>query len=93
MRLAHVHDFRRSAGANELVHHLAGVELGVLDLAVELAVGEQAGTTLAELHVGFRGQDLLAPQCPGILGAAAHILAALQHDWFEAHLREQQRRE
>ncbi|MCY1510359.1 hypothetical protein D9M68_447340 [compost metagenome] len=93
MRLAHVHDFRRSAGANELVHHLAGVELGVLDLAVELAVGEQAGTPLAELHVGFRGQDLLAPQCPGILGAAAHILAALQHDGFEPHLREQQRRE
>ncbi|MCY1344625.1 hypothetical protein D9M69_306640 [compost metagenome] len=93
VRLADVHDLFRRAGADEFVHHLAAVEPGVLDLAVELAVGEQAGTALAELHVGFRCQDLLAPQRPGVLGAPAHILAALQHDGLEAHLREQQRGE
>src|ERR1700681_1739652 len=57
-----VHDFVRRAGAHELVHHFAAVELRVLDLAVELSVGEQAGATLAELHVGFWGQGFLAPQ-------------------------------
>jgi|GEM_PF-4971519 len=93
MRLADVHDLFRRAGADEFVHHLAGVELRILDLAVELAVGEQAGTAFAELHVGFRRQGLLAPQRPGVLGAAAHILAALQHDGLEAHLCQQQRGE
>ena len=93
VRLAHIHDLGRCAGTNELVHNLARVELGVLYLAVELAVGEQPGAALAELHVGFRRQDLLAPQRPGVLGTAAHILAALEHDGFEAHLCEQQRGE
>ena len=93
MRLADVHDLFRRAGADEFVHHLAGVELRILDLAVELAVGEQTGTAFAELHVGFRRQGLLAPQRPGVLGAAAHILAALQHDGLEAHLCQQQRGE
>ncbi len=93
VRLAHIHDLGRCAGTNELVHNLARVELGVLDLAVELAVGEQPGAALAELHVGFRRQDLLAPQRPGVLGTAAHILAALEHDGLEAHLCEQQRGE
>ena len=54
MRLADVEDLRRRAGAHELVHHLAAVELRILDLAVELAVGEQPRAALAELHVGFR---------------------------------------
>ena len=93
VRFAHVHDFFRRAGADELVHHLAPVELRVLDLAVELAVGEQPRPALAELHVGFGRQGLLAPQRPGVLGAPAHILATLQHNRLEAHLRQQQRGE
>src|SRR5690606_24369170 len=92
VRFADVDDLLRRAGPNELLSHLAGVELRILDLAVELAVGEQAGPAFTELHVGFGVQDLLAPQRPGVLGAAAHVLAALQHDGLEAHLRQQQRR-
>ena len=56
VRLADVEDLRRRAGAHEFVHHLAAVELRILDLAVELAVGEQARAALAELHVGLRRQ-------------------------------------
>jgi len=36
---------------------------------------------------------MFAPQAPGVLGALAHRLAALQHDGFEAHLRQSQRGE
>ena len=79
------------AGAHELVHHLAAVELRILDLAVELAVGEQARPALAELHVGFGREDVLAPQRPGVLRAPAHVAAALEHDGLEPHLRQQQR--
>ena len=91
VRLADEQDFLRCARAHELVHHLATVELRILDLAVELAVGEQPRPALAELHVGFGRQDFLAPQRPGVLRALAHVAAALEHDGLEAHLREQQR--
>jgi hypothetical protein len=67
--------------------------LGVLDLAVELAVGEGAGAAFAELHVGFGVEGVLAPQAPGVLGALAHGLAALEHDGPEAHLGQHQRGE
>ena len=67
--------------------------LRVLDLAVELAVGKGAGAAFAELHVGFGVEHALAPQAPGVLGALAHRLAALQHDRPEAHLRQHQRGE
>ena len=73
------------------MHHLAAVELRILDLAVELAVGEQARPALAELHVGFGREDVLAPQRPGVLRAPAHVAAAFEHDGLEAHLRQQQR--
>jgi hypothetical protein len=58
MRLADVEDLpgRRP---DELMHHLAAVELRVLDLAVQLAVGEQPRAALAELHVGLRRQVFL----------------------------------
>ena len=62
----------------------------VLDLAVELAVGEGAGAAFAELHVRLRVEHALAPQAPGVLGALAHCLAALQDDRPEAHLRQHQ---
>ncbi len=54
-------DVLRRAGLDELVQYLAAVVLRVLDLAVELAVGEGTGTALAELHVRFRIQHALAP--------------------------------
>ncbi len=93
MRLADVEDFRRRAGTHELVHHLAAVELRVFDLAVQLAVREQAGAALAELHVGFGCQRVLAPQCPGVFGATSDIASPFQDDGLEAHLREQECRE
>jgi hypothetical protein len=52
----------------------------VADLAPELAVAEGAGAAFAELHVRLGVQHFLAPQAPGVLGALAHGLAALQHD-------------
>ena len=91
VRLADEQNFLRRTGAHELVHHLAAVEFRILDLAVELAVGEQARPTLAELHVGFGRQDILAPQRPGVLRAPPHVTAALEHDGLESHLRQQQR--
>ena len=67
--------------------------LGVLDLAVQLAVAEQAGAAFAELHVRRRVQHLLAPQAPGVLGALAYRPAAFEHDRPEAHLRQRQPRQ
>ncbi len=58
--------------------------------AVQLAVGEGACAAFAELHVGFGVELAFAPQAPGVLGAFAHFLAALQDDRAEAHLRQQQ---
>jgi hypothetical protein len=88
VRFADVEDFRRRARLDELFQHLAAVKLRVLDLAVQLAVGEGAGAAFAELDVRFRVQRVLAPQAPGVLGAFAHGLAALEDDWLEAHLGE-----
>ena len=45
------------------------------------------------LIVRFRIQHMLAPQAPGVLGALAHRLAALQHDGAKSHLRKHQRRQ
>ena len=83
-------DFRRRAGRDEFGQHLAPVVMGIPDLAVELAVGKQAGAALAELHVGFRVEHGTAPQAPGVLGALAHDLAALQDDRAKPHLRQHQ---
>jgi len=93
VRVRHVQDFGRRAGGDEFLHHLAAQVARVADLAVELAVGKGAGTAFAELHVAFRVELLLAPQAPGVLGAFAHGLAALQHDGLEPHLRQHQRRQ
>ena len=88
--LADVEDLVRRAGLDELGQHLAAVVLRVLDLAVELAVGEGAGAAFAELHVGLRVQHALAPEAERVLGALAHDLAALEDDRAEAHLRQDQ---
>jgi hypothetical protein len=93
VRLADVQDLFGRAGLDELGEHLAGQVTRVGDLAPELAVGEGAGAALAKLHVGLGVQLALAPQAPGVLGALAHRLAALQHDRAQAHLRQDQRGE
>ena len=49
----------------------------ILDLAVQLAVGEGAGAAFTELDVGLGVEHALAPQAPGILGALAYFLATL----------------
>ena len=86
-------DLGRRARGDELVHDLAAEKARVLDLAVELAVGEQTGATFAELHVALGVEGALAPQAPGVLGALAHRLAALQHDGLEAHFGQRERGE
>ena len=52
--------FRR-ARLHEFVQHFAAQMAGILDLAVELAVGESARAAFAELHIGFRGENVFAP--------------------------------
>jgi hypothetical protein len=93
VRLGHVEDLFRRAGLDELGQHLAREVARVADLAPQLAVAEGAGAAFAELHVGLRVQHAAAPQAPGVLGALAHRLAALQHDRPQAHLRQHQRGE
>ena len=90
VRLVEVENFRRRTGLNEFSKHLASVILGVLDLAVQLAIGKRAGTALAELHVGFRIEFAPAPQAEGVPGALTHRFAALQDDRTQAHLRQDQ---
>ncbi|MFN9966096.1 MAG: hypothetical protein ACK52N_04470 [Lysobacteraceae bacterium] len=88
VRLADVEDFIGRTGLHEFVQHLAAEVALVADLAVELAVGKRARTALAVLHVRLGVQHFLAPQAEGVHGALAHLLAALQHDGLEAHLRQ-----
>ena len=64
--------------------------LGVLDLAMEFAIGKGASTTFAELHIGFRIKLAFFPQTESIPGALAHRLAALEYDRTQAHLRQNQ---
>src|SRR6185369_9623431 len=90
VRLVDEEDFLRRAGLDEFLEHLAAVVLRVLDLAVELAVGEGAGAAFAELDVGIRVQLALAPQAPGVLGPLAHGLAAFEDDRAKAHLGQDQ---
>ncbi|MNM67213.1 hypothetical protein D3C81_787340 [compost metagenome] len=90
VRLADVEDLVRCTGFDELVQYLAAVVLRVLDLAVELAVGEGPGTAFAKLHVRLGVEHAFTPQAPGVLGALTNFLAALKDDRLEAHLRQQQ---
>ena len=68
MRLAHVQDLRRRAGLRRTRSAPCGPRWRrVLDLAVQLAVGERAGAALAELHVAIPGRARRAatgPRCP-----------------------------
>ena len=83
-------DFLRRASLDELGQHLAAQIARILDLAVELAVGKSSGAAFAELDIGFRIENRAPPQAPGILGALAHHLAALQDDGPKAGLRQDQ---
>ena len=83
-------DFLRRPGCDEFGQHLAGQETRILDLAVELAVGEGARAALAELHVGFRVQLAAPPQAPGVLGPLPNHLAAVEDDRLEPHLGQDQ---
>jgi hypothetical protein len=93
VRLADEQDLLGRARLDEFGQHLAGEVARVADLAPELAVAEGAGAAFAELHVRVGIQHAAAPQAPGVLGALAHLLAALQHDGPQPHLRQQQRGE
>src|ERR1044072_4571218 len=93
VRLGDIQNLFRSAGLDEFGQHLAASVLRVLDLAVQLAVGERAGAALTELHVRFRIEHGLAPQAPGVLGALAHDFAAFQDDRAKARLGKHQRGE
>src|SRR5690606_9772608 len=90
VRLVDVEDLVRRTGLDEFLQHLAAAVLRVLDLAVQLAVGEGTGAAFAELHIGLGVEHALAPQAPGVLGALAHFLATFEDDRLEAHLRQQE---
>src|SRR5206468_6881631 len=90
VRPVDVEDLGRRAGFYELREHLAPEVSGVADLTVELAVGEGAGAALAELHVRFGVEGPPAPEPEGVDRALADLLAALEDDRPEAHLRQQQ---
>ena len=93
VRLGDVQDLSGAPALTNSVEHLARQVARVADLAPQLAVGEGAGAAFAELHVRLGVEHALAPQAPGVLGALAHRLAALQHDRPQAHLRQHQRGE
>src|SRR3989344_3330383 len=93
VRLADVEDFLGCARVHEVLENLFYMMPAVLDAGVQLAVGEGAGTALAELHVGFRIEVALAPEAPHVLRAVAHALAAFQNQRPEAHARQRQPRE
>ncbi|MNS49428.1 hypothetical protein D3C72_820360 [compost metagenome] len=90
VRFADVEDFFRSTGLDEFVQDFTAEEFRVLDLAVELAVGECPRAAFTELHVGLGVEHAFAPQAPGVLGALAYFGAAFEDDRLEAHLRQQQ---
>src|SRR5207245_1661086 len=83
-------DFCRRAGLDQFLEHLAAKMTRVPDLAVELAVREGPGAALTELDIGFRIEDAAAPQAPGVLGAFADGLSAVDNDRPETHLGQQQ---
>ncbi len=90
MRMRFGENVFRRACFSRTRQHLAPQMPRILDLAVELAVAERARAAFAELHVRFRIEHRFAPQPPGILGALAHHLAALQDDRPVSRLRQDQ---
>jgi hypothetical protein len=92
VRVCGIQNVGGGAGIDELVHHLAAQVARVFDLAVELAVAERACTAFAKLHIALGVEHLFAPQAPSVFRALSHGFAPLEHDGFETHLRQGQRR-
>src|SRR4029078_8963927 len=90
MGLSDGKDLGRRAGRDELGQHLAIAVLVILDAAVELAIGEGAGTAFAELDIGIGVEGRAPPEVPGVLSALTYNLPAFEDDWAKAHLREDQ---
>src|ERR1700761_1742438 len=93
MRPAQIENVFRSTRFHELLEHLAAVVMRILDLAVELAVRECAGSTFTELHIGFGIEHGLAPQPERIFSTLTNSLAALENNGAKTHLGEDQPRE
>ena len=93
VRLVDEHDLFRRAGLDELVEHFAAVVPRILDLAVEFAVGKCSRAAFAELRVRLGIEHSLAPHEECVLGALAHSLTALEDQWTEPGLREDESRE
>ena len=53
MRLADVQNLRGGTRPYELLHHLASKVARILDLAIELAVGEETRTAFTELNDSY----------------------------------------
>ena len=90
VRVCGVQDVGRRSGLDKFVHDLAAQVARVFDLAVKFAVTEGACAAFAKLHIALGVEHFFAPQAPGVFGAFTHRFAALQHDRFEAHLRQRQ---
>ena len=79
------------AGRHQFLEHLADDCLRFAHLAIELAVGEGAGSTFSKLGIRFRVERLLSvPEAEGIAAALLHGLAALQQQGPQAHLGQQE---
>ena len=84
-------DLLAGTTGHQLLQHLAAVVLGIAHLAVELAVGEGAGSALTELGIGFRVEGAGAPpEAKGVSGALLHGLTPFQQQRSEPHLCQQQ---
>ena len=90
MRLVVPQDFLRSARRDEFAQHLAAEVACLLDPAVQLPIGERAGTSFAKLRIAFRNQNATSPQAPGISRAFADDTTSFEYDWTEAHFRQHQ---
>ena len=90
---ADVKDFRRRPGCDQLLEHLASAVVFVLDLAMQFAIGESAGTTLAELDIRLGVQDAAPPEGEGVHRTQPHGFASLEHQGFETRLGQDQGRE
>ena len=90
VRMRFKKDVSWRTGLDKFDHHLAAQVARVLDLAVELTVRKRAGAAFAKLNIRFGIEHIFSPQAPGVLGALANGLAALQHDGPKTHLRQHQ---
>ena len=93
MRLGDVEDLVRRAGLDELVEHLARRWRGSLIWLYSLPSENVPAPPSPNCTFDSGSSTPLAPEAPGVLGALAHHLAALEDERPEAHLRQDQRGE